>query len=275
MLSLVTSLLPKRRGNFPSTVFSEADLPQAAAANPFLIRRKHLADKYLHGHGIEVGALNGALSLPKGTRVTYVDRMPMEELLKQYPNLAGQPLAPVHVVDDGERLPRFARAGQDFVIANHFLEHTQDPIGTLGAHLRVLKPGGILFLAVPNRHFTFDRDRPPTPWEHFVRDHVEGPEGSYEAHVREFAELVDRCQGEALTRRIGEIRSTNYSIHYHVWNDTEFRTFLERARGEFRLPFTIEFFERSEPGFEIISILRKTASLWERALLSARQVLGR
>ena len=39
-----------------------------------------------------------------------------------------EPFVPVGCIDDGERLGKIADASQDFVIANHFLEHCQDPI---------------------------------------------------------------------------------------------------------------------------------------------------
>jgi SAM-dependent methyltransferase len=194
--------------------------------------------------------------VPPGVRVTYVDRMTVDELRKQYPELADKPLTHVDVVDNGETLEKFAAASQDFVIANHFLEHAQDPIGTLQNQLRVLKPGGVLYLAVPNRHFTFDKDRPPTTWEHMLRDHVEGPQWSYEGHLREWAALVDHTSGEALEAHVAHLRRINYSIHFHVWDDGEFRGLLEKAVAHYRLPVAVDYFASVE--FEILCILRKT-----------------
>jgi ubiquinone/menaquinone biosynthesis C-methylase UbiE len=45
------------------------------------------------------------------------------------------------VVDDGARLASFADGSLDFVVANHMLEHAEDPIAALKHQLRVLKPG--------------------------------------------------------------------------------------------------------------------------------------
>jgi ubiquinone/menaquinone biosynthesis C-methylase UbiE len=39
-----------------------------------------------------------------------------------------------------------ADSSQDFVIANHLLEHLPDPIGALKEWYRVLRAGGTLFL---------------------------------------------------------------------------------------------------------------------------------
>jgi predicted SAM-dependent methyltransferase len=224
---------------------------------PHVEHRRRVSFEYVRGGGLEVGGLNCAMPVAKGVKVTFVDRMPQHELLRQYPELAGTPLVPVDVVDDGERLSTFADASQDFVITGHFLEHTQDPIGTLKAHLRVVKSGGIVLVVVPNRECTFDRDRPATTWEHFRRDHIDGPQNSYEDHLREYVQLVDKLAGAALEERIEYYRRINYSIHFHVWNVDEFRTFLERARAEFALPFQIEQFSAQHG--EMIAVLRKRA----------------
>jgi SAM-dependent methyltransferase len=222
---------------------------------PYARHRREIAARFLRGRGLEIGALHAPLETPPGCRVTYVDRLPAAELRKQYPELGGEELVPVEVVDDGERLEKFADGGQDFVIANHFLEHAQDPIGALKAHLRVLAPGGVLYLAVPNRHETSDRRRPPTTWKHLVRDHLEGPAWSYEVHLREYAELVDGCRGPALEDRVSYLRAVNYSIHFHVWDEEEFVDFLEMVREDFDLPGAVEYLGHRTP--EVLCVLRK------------------
>ena len=221
----------------------------------YIRRRKRVARQVLHGSGIEIGALYKPLPVAAGVKVAYVDRMSVQQLRLQYPELASENLVPVDVVDDGERLETFADNSQDFVIANHFLEHTQDPIGTLKAHLRIVKPGGVLYLAVPNRDATFDKDRPLTKWDHLKRDHLEGPAGSYKGHLREYACLVEHLNGQALEDRIEELAETQYSIHFHVWNEIEFRAFLDCARSEFNIAYEVEYFDHLH--FEILAVLRK------------------
>jgi SAM-dependent methyltransferase len=228
--------------------------PQIA---PDLPLRAELAKRFLRGKGIEIGGLNAPLPVPAMARVTHVDRMSAEELRRQYPELDDKPLAPVDVIDDGEWLTTFPNRSQDFVIANHFLEHAEDPIGTLKTFARVLKTGGILYLGIPNRRLTFDRDRQPTSFEHVRLDHFEGPARSYEEHLREWASLVDCFQGDELEARIDFLRRTRYSIHYHVWNEVEFREFVDRAIDEFALPLRVEFF--GDTYADILCIARKTA----------------
>ncbi len=95
------------------------------------------------------------------------------------------------VIDDGEKLVTFENDSVDFVIANHFLEHTEDPIGTLKNFLRVLRPGGKIFMAIPDMRFTFDKNRARTPLAHLIRDHEQGGESSRREHYREWVTLVE------------------------------------------------------------------------------------
>ena len=101
--------------------------------------RNVLADTFLAGEGIEIGGLHIPLRVPRSVRLRYVDRMPAAELRRQYPELANEKLVPIHIIDDGERLATFEDDSQDFIIANHFIEHTQDPIGTIKRFLQVLR----------------------------------------------------------------------------------------------------------------------------------------
>ncbi|HXR28587.1 MAG TPA: methyltransferase domain-containing protein [Solirubrobacteraceae bacterium] len=222
----------------------------------FELRRRRLARRYLRGEGLEVGALHAPLWMPAGARVRYVDRMDVRALREHYPELASEELVAVDVIDDGERLGTQADASADFIIANHFIEHTEDPLGTLASHLRVLRPGGILYLAVPDRRRTFDSARQATPLAHLLADHSEGPARSRRAHQEEWARLVDKVPETEVPARVAALEEADYSIHYHVWAPWEFREMLDHAREVGQLPFTIEAVQPNE--HEFIVILRRT-----------------
>jgi hypothetical protein len=217
--------------------------------------RSMLAYRYLQGSGLEIGALHNPQAVPSGCRVTYVDRMNIHDLRRHYPELAGKPLADVGVIDDGEKLLRFGESSQDFIIANHFLEHTQDPIGTIKRHLEVLKPEGILFMAVPDKRQTFDVKRPVTPLEHLYRDYREGPAWSYMDHVREWVSLVGDMRGELFEEQVRRVVDTQYSIHFHVWTQNELLEFLVDIRQRLALPFDIVAIVQD--GAESILVLKK------------------
>jgi predicted SAM-dependent methyltransferase len=234
------------------------DTETVIATRSFQVRsgpRSDVACRFLQGSGLEIGALHSPQAVPAGCRVTYVDRFDVDGLRRQYQELAGHQLREVHVVDDGERLEKFAAASQDFIIANHFLEHTQDPIGTIKRHLEVLKPGGILFMAVPDKRKTFDIDRPVTPLEHLYRDHEEGPAWSYMDHMREYVTLVDHLTGEAVEAHVKLLVDVQYSIHFHVWTQNELLEMLVDIRRRLALPFDIETVVPH--GNESIVVLRK------------------
>jgi len=221
-------------------------------------RREALASRWLRGDGIEIGALNYPLRMQSSCRVTYVDRLHVEELSRHYPELARESLVDVELIDDGECLSTFPQDSQDFVIANHFLEHCENPIGALGSWLRVLRPGGLAYFAVPDKRLTFDYRRPPTPWEHFLRDLHEGPSWSREGHYREWLEFANDTPPSEVAVRVQAFMESCYSIHFHVWTPRTLRDFLGRCQGEIGLPFTLSDFVRN--GAETICVLRKQRS---------------
>ena len=240
-------------------MFGETDDPERLGPPPApevtFEARRVLAWHYICGSGLEIGAAYQPLDVPPEASVTYVDRMTVEELRAHYPDLAEQ-IIPVDLVDDGERLTTVADESQDFIIANHFLEHCEDPIGAIGSHLRKLKPGGILFYAVPDKRYTIDYRRPLTSIEHMVSDHEQGPERSRTDHYEEWERLVDG--GRAAT----DLEAAGYSIHMHVWTEAEFLELLLHSRRRFAYSFEIEAFARR--GLEIVVVLRKAGQLAPR-----------
>jgi SAM-dependent methyltransferase len=201
-------------------------LLQASDRDDLATFREDLARRYLAGDGIEIGALHRPLRLPPAARVRYVDVMSRDKLLATYSSAVyGNPkwVVPTHVIDNGERLDSFVDQSVDFVIANHMLEHTEDPIATLGHLVRVLRPGGVLFLTLPDARHTFDALRERTTVDHLLRDHQEGPEASREQHYREWA--VVECLPEAqIPERVAQFAREGTRNHFHVW---ELEGFLE------------------------------------------------
>jgi predicted SAM-dependent methyltransferase len=159
-------------------------------------KRDLFTNLFILGEGIEIGALHNPLVVPENAKVKYVDRMTVPELRKQYPELNQENLVNVDIISDGEKLENINDYSQDFVIANHFLEHCQNPLMTLKNTLRVVKAGGIAYLAVPNKRYTFDVDKLVTKFEHLEKDYVDGPESSKKQHFEEWAEYVNKVKDE-------------------------------------------------------------------------------
>jgi predicted SAM-dependent methyltransferase len=231
----------------------------------YLEARAEFAARYLYGEGLEIGALHQPLAMPPHARVRYVDRMKTDELRREYPELAEWDLTDVAVVDDGETLATIPAASQDFIIANHFLEHTENPIGTIETHLGKLKPGGILFYAVPDKRYTLDFRRPVTPLEHMIADYEEGPERSRAEHYTEWCRLVineestgtaeEAASEELVSNRAKELDDAKYSIHMHAWTQAEFLQLILACRERFGNVFDIEATARR--AIEFMVVLRK------------------
>jgi len=233
----------------------EVQVRRKAGTAPSASMRALVARLYISGEGLELGGLNAPLELPDGVRVRYVDRLPTEELRAHYPDLD---MVEVDIIDDGERLESIAESSEDFIVANHFLEHCEDPIRTLGTLTSKLKPGGILYMAVPDADFTFDRDRPSTTFEHLVKDHTEGSQRSREEHLREWVRLVEGKGDEEIEARVRALDDMGYSVHYHVWRMHELLDFLTRTIDELDLQLTMEMAMRHAG--EVICVLRRSGS---------------
>lgn len=223
--------------------------------------RQLVAEIFLSGSGIEVGALQDPLPVPVQAAVKYVDRFSKTDLFNQYPELRGAPLVDVDIIDNGEQLFSLPAGSQDFIIANHFLEHTQDPIGTLKNFCRVLKRGGYLYMAVPDQTSTFDKDRLPTPLQHVISDHRNGPAASRHGHFQEWVTLCEPHFGRTYSPsdaavRVKELEDKDYSIHFHCWRPDGFDEFLDYCCREEMIGASLAFFCES-PG-EILVVLKRT-----------------
>jgi SAM-dependent methyltransferase len=222
------------------------------------VRRK-LASQYLVGEGIEVGALHRPLLVNKNSqkiKVSYVDRLDSESIRISYSELRDLSLVDVDIVDNGETLQKIEDASLDFIIANHFIEHAENPLGTIRNHLRKLKNNGVLFYAIPNKIKTFDKNRSLTSFEHLLRDDQLGPEISRLDHYREWVEKVlEISSPDDITDMIDKTISSGYSIHYHVWDETTLKDFGKNIESL----MTIKLLEFYKVRDEIILIFIKTS----------------
>ena len=221
------------------------------------LTRENIADLYLQGQGIEIGALHHPLTVPEDVKVLYVDRMSVADLRKQYPELNDFPLIEADILANGEDLETIADNTQDFVIANHFIEHCQDTIGTIQNMLRVLKPGGILYSAIPDKRVSFDIDRDITSIDHMWRDHIEGPAGSkrehFESWVRHVGHYTDTVEIAEHTDLLIEM---DYSIHYHVFTQASWLELFISLQQKLAVKFEIELVINNG-SYEVILIARK------------------
>jgi SAM-dependent methyltransferase len=221
----------------------------AMAGEDLYAVRARIAQQYIKGAGIEFGALHAPLSVAADVAVKYADREPVDQLNKSYADVDG--IMPPDIITDIESMRGIPDQSQDFVIANHVLEHVEDPIRALASIGRVLRAGGVAFIALPDKRFTFDRDREITPLSHLVRDNEKGPEWSLAAHYDEWCRCVDGLQGQAHSERVALMLEDRTNIHFHVWDYaamTELFSFVA---------------SRAEPGFDVeVSLFNQIEVIW-------------
>ncbi|HET7049035.1 MAG TPA: methyltransferase domain-containing protein [Solirubrobacteraceae bacterium] len=197
--------------------------------NNSFVTREDLARRYLVGDGIEIGAGTLPLRVPPRARVRYVDNIDRDVLIARAGgdflgrNLDVSDVPVVDVVDDAQTLATFPDESVDFIIANHVLEHVEDPIGALENFARATRRDGIIFLTLPDARRSFDHLRERTTVEHLLRDHSEGPQTSREQHYAEWAEFIEGIGPEGIPARSAEYAAADAHHHFHVW---ELDTFL-------------------------------------------------
>lgn len=240
--------------------------------------REAVAFDYLRGHGLEIGAFASPLKVPAEAHVTYLDRFDPEKLEREF-HVAGltpadfgfdaATLVPPDIVDDGESMAKVGDLTQDFVIANHVLEHFENPVKGFKNMLRTLKHGGILYLALPEMEHSFDRIRTPTPFEHVWRDYTDGPAWSRPMAYAEFAKVfVDNGMAKGLfAQKSGadrsafedyvadELAQANFNIHFHAWRMVDMIDMFVQLKSKLNIGFDIELIRAN--GDEVIFVFRK------------------
>lgn len=214
-------------------------------------RREKLSKKFIKGEGIEIGAMHLPLKVYEA-RVSYVDRMDVGGLRKHYPELKNFPFIKVDVVDNGENLRKIKNGSQDFVIANHFIEHCENPIVVLKNHLRVLKRNGIIYWIVPDKRYTFDYVRKLTTLTHVNNDFKKGGQYSRKEHYNEWTEKIIGLKTDDAAKKSKELMNSKYSIHFHVWNRESFLEFLLFVQKTYKFPFIILEIEANINEFIVI-----------------------
>jgi predicted SAM-dependent methyltransferase len=79
----------------------------------------------------------------------------------------------------------------EFIISSHVLEHVANPIKALMEWSRILKIGGALLIILPDRRYTYDRNRPLTTFNHILEDYINQVQEDDSTHLEEIVQLHD------------------------------------------------------------------------------------
>lgn len=148
----------------------------------------------------------------------------------------------------------------DYVASSHVLEHVANPVAALAEWYRVLRPGGLIYLVVPDRRFTWEHERRLTPVEHFLEDYVRGTTACDATHVDEFVFDADwsryapnraanaTAEKELLARGMHEAvaRGEDINIHFHTFEPANVRGLLETLRTWQKRRFNWEIVDEAE-----------------------------
>ncbi len=242
--------------------------------------RKQYAEKYLQGKGVEFGALHNPLYTPENSQVLYVDRFTKKELLGRFPELKDHAASIVSTditLDlDRSDFSTLIKHDFQFYIANHVIEHLINPIRFLKRIHDVMGKKAILYLSVPDKNFTFDKNRQLTSFEHLWHESKKDTIKLSTEHLNDFILNITKDHVEPgrkkrmyfaddklplnwLRKRKIHTLHRKRSIHVHVWDRSSFDLFLKNTIEKLNLQFTVIDSNISDIGQqdEMIYIIQK------------------
>lgn len=227
----------------------------------------------MRGHGIDIGAFCNPFPVDYPTTIHYLDCKTVEEQKEILKDVDYSKVVKPHIIDDGEILSTIKDETYDFLCSSHQLEHCMSPLTALSNQLRIVKRGGYLFYALPDKNHTFDKKREVTPFSIFSQMYVSDPRvwdklNNNVMSLQIWKQLVLNCYDEYLFNvdnisdasvrsQIGEQRfEKKLDIHFFAWDQTSVYEFFQRAKEYiFNSKYQIELFYKN--GHEIMVVIKK------------------
>jgi SAM-dependent methyltransferase len=256
--------------------------------------------------GLEIGPLAAPRVRKDEGPVRYLDHASTAELKRKYktdPGMKGR-LGKIVDVDYviGKNMTISEAVASDvpfdYVIASHVIEHIPDPIGWMADLTRVLRPGGILSLIIPDKRYCFDINRSLTQISDLVDAHLRqlrqpSVRQAFDFYSIELGDMVDSVAVWAGTvdyslavrqdvddpevfaldacRRMQQ-SDEFVDVHCHVFTPDSFLGLFEKLARLGLIDFEIAaFFPTEVNTLEFYVSLRLLASSGERAALQQRQ----
>jgi SAM-dependent methyltransferase len=132
---------------------------------------------WLKGTGVEIGAFKTPID---GITPIYVDK---------FRDFAGERCL-ADYYGEACSLP-FHSNSLDYVASSHVLEHVSNPVKAICEWYRVLRPGGMMYVVVPDRRFTWDHNRELTTVAHMLDDYARNVTDCDATHIDDFVDNVD------------------------------------------------------------------------------------
>jgi SAM-dependent methyltransferase len=131
------------------------------------------------GHGLEIGPSHAPLfPRSRGHSVDILDHASAADLRAKYSGLgvATDAIEEVDFISDGRLMHDVIgkRACYDYIVSSHVIEHVTDFVGYFLSCEKLLKPGGVAVLAIPDKRFCFDAFQALTTTGEVLEAHSEG-----------------------------------------------------------------------------------------------------
>jgi SAM-dependent methyltransferase len=254
--------------------------------------------------GVEIGPRESPLITSAHGRVLYADYADTATIRATLPHPSIDParVVDIDIVTGGGKLSAAMTEQVDYVVASHVAEHVPDLLGWLADLHLVLKPGGTLGLAIPDRRFTFDRFRAESTIAEGVEAFVLGYERPSVRQIFDSAwqavpmEVAEGWQGgpdevASLRHRVAKLKpalnlvrevqaSGRYNdAHCWVFTPASFLEFFDHAAQLGLLAYELEMFHPTEEGgYEFYAVFRRAegdhAAATAESIRRARMVLA-
>lgn len=227
------------------------------------LRHRKIGYQLLSGQGLEIGALHEKAVLPSKCSVEYCDAISKEQAMKLFPEIKHHQLVEVKYICnlDEEGLSVFNDTSYDFIILSHVIEHVANPINVVKELFRVVKPGGIVLIAAPDKTYTFDKKRGLTSFQHLLNEYKQGVKEVTDEHYIDFIKGVHpemlQYDKEKFSNALKSVKSRRE--HAHVWTSDSFKEFLLSSFKELGISARLLMENKgSQNGLEYYSLWQKT-----------------
>jgi SAM-dependent methyltransferase len=176
-----------------------------------------------------VGALDFPTVLPATGRCAIADVRSADELARRFGIPRDTIPDTTYLVVPGRPLAEQIAERFGYVVLCHVVEHVPDPIRFLNETAELLEPGGVLFLAIPDKRRTQDAERPSTTLDQLLQRHHDRATAPPLSQVMEFARAwVDELAKLASDSprafyewAVQNLESGQADVHCNVWRDDE------------------------------------------------------